>query len=106
MTLSIASASAASVPGLIGIQSIGKRYIRLHGGLDRYDFRAAVFGIQDLFQIASRASGIDRLLAPDQDELAVGDIRNRGSTQRIGEGKSLLHCADAAVAIVRAAVSH
>ena len=83
---------------------IGKSYIRLHRGFNGDDLDSAVFCVQDLLQIAPGASGINRLLAPDQKELCIGNIRHRCRAQRVSECKSLLHCADAAVSIVWAAV--
>ena len=51
--------------------------------------------------------GKDGLFAPDEHQVAVHVIRNRpGVAEGIGKGKRVLHGADAAVAVIGAAVGH
>ena len=68
MTLSIANARGCICSRPYRNPDVGDRHVWLHGWLDGDYLDAAVFGIQDLFEIASGASGIDRLLAPDQEK--------------------------------------
>ena len=49
--------------------------IRFQGGLDRDEAGAALLGIDELLGIPLAGAGIDRLLAPDQDQLAVLVVR-------------------------------
>ena len=76
----------------------------LKRGLDGVDSRVAGAGVGQCGGSAQRRPGIDRLFAPDQNDVGIAAVWNGPRAHGIVKRKGHLHGADAAVRVVGAAV--